>query len=76
MSHLVSLLGRINNVDENACRMFEYTPDELIGKNVSVLVPPPYHEQHDSYMQNYLRTGIKRIIGQVRGAWFWGAAWP
>ena len=38
-------------------------PDEVIGKNVSMLMPSPYREQHDGYLERYLRTGERRIIG-------------
>ena len=59
--------GSICTVDENACKMFGYSdPEHLVGKNVSVLIPQPYKEQHDNYMQAFLRTGIKKIIGKER----------
>ena len=35
----------------------------MIGKNVSILMPSPYREQHDGYLQRYLKTGERRIIG-------------
>ena len=42
---------------------FGYPPGELIGKNVKILMPTPYHEEHDQYLTNFLDTGIKKIIG-------------
>jgi two-component system sensor kinase FixL len=44
-------------------KLFGYTAAEVIGKNVSMLMPQPYREQHDSYMLRYLTTGERRIIG-------------
>jgi hypothetical protein len=59
--------GTICTVDENSCKMFGYTnPLDLVGRNVSVLIPPPYKEQHDSYIKNFLTTGVKKIIGKER----------
>jgi two-component system sensor kinase FixL len=44
-------------------RLFGWTPAEAIGRNVSTLMPSPYREQHDSYIERYKRTGERRIIG-------------
>lgn len=55
--------GIIESANSATERMFGWTRAELIGKNVSVLMPGPYREKHDSYIQRYLRTGERKIIG-------------
>ncbi|HWA04585.1 MAG TPA: PAS domain S-box protein [Rhizomicrobium sp.] len=54
----------IVRIYSDACeRMFGYARDEVVGRNVKLLMPPPYHEQHDGYLSRYRRTGERRIIG-------------
>jgi two-component system sensor kinase FixL len=55
--------GVIRSFSAAAVRLFGWTPEETIGRNVSMLMPPPYREQHDSYLDRYLSTGERRIIG-------------
>ena len=50
-----------------ACeRLFGYSPEEVLGSNVKILMTPPDRKNHDTYIRNYLRTGTARIIGSGR----------
>ncbi|WP_246249315.1 sensor histidine kinase [Chelativorans alearense] len=75
-AHLQSILDTVPDamvvIDERATirsfssaaeRQFGYTADEVFGRNVSMLMPSPYREEHDGYVARYLATGERRIIG-------------
>ena len=55
--------GRIEHINPAALELFGYSRIEVVGQNVSILMPPPDKEKHDSYIANYNHTGEKKIIG-------------
>ena len=55
--------GIMQSFSAAAERLFGYAPKEVIGKNIKIMMPSPYRENHDSYLDRYLQTGERRIIG-------------
>ena len=60
---IIDETGHILSFSKAAERLFGFAEGELIGENVSTLMPSPDRERHDGYLQRYLKTGEKRIIG-------------
>lgn len=75
----ISRKGLIESINPAAANLFGYDSSEVIGHNIKVLMPEPYHHQHDGYIKNYQTTRQKKIIGigrEVKGRRKDGSIFP
>jgi PAS domain S-box-containing protein len=66
----ISERGIVESFNPACERIFGYSAKEVIGQNIKMLMPDPYHGEHDSYLSNYKKTAVAKIIGigrEVRG---------
>src|SRR3954454_18366768 len=76
---LIDPAGNIQLINPAVQKMFGYSPEELLGQNVKILMPAPWREEHDGYLSHYRETGEARIIGigrQVEGRRRDGSTFP
>ena len=55
--------GIIQTINNSVSNMFQFSNEEMIGKNISMLMPEPDHSKHDGYLKKHNETGEKKIIG-------------
>ncbi len=60
---VIDTAGIINYVNPACTRLFQYASEDLLGRNVKMLMPSPFQEEHDRYLARHRETGVKRIIG-------------
>jgi PAS domain S-box-containing protein len=58
--------GKMESINPAGCKLFGYQPEEVIGKNIAILMPTPDKERHDGYLSRYQETGHASIIGTGR----------
>lgn len=62
----IDAFGVIQSVSDSIERVFGWTPEEIIGRNVSMLMPQPHRDAHDGYLATYRKTGATNILGRTR----------
>lgn len=58
--------GTVKSLNRSAEKLFGYAVKEVVGNKINMLMPDPYRKEHDKYIQNYLYSGKRKVIGQRR----------
>ena len=79
----ISERGIIDHINPAAAALFGYDPQEVVGQNVKMLMPSPYHEEHDGYLQRYHKperrlssVSAGKLKGLEKMAVFFQSDWP
>ncbi len=62
----IDAFGMVLSASRSVQRVLGYAPEEMVGRNISLIMPAPHREKHDGYLANYRRTGITNILGRSR----------
>src|SRR5262245_22299946 len=76
---LIDALGNILIFNPACEKLFGYQQNEVVGRNVKMLMPAPFHQGHDRYLEDYQRSGERKVIGigrEVEGRGDVGAPFP
>lgn len=76
---VIDTVGNVRLYNKACEHLFGYTPEEVLGRNIKILMPSPYREQHDGYIDAYRTTGERKIIGigrEVQGQRRDGSTFP
>ncbi len=63
---IIDARGTVRLFNGAAQKLLGWTADEVVGRNIRMLMPQPHRDAHDSYLHNYLTTGLAKIIGAGR----------
>jgi len=75
----IDQMGTVETMNQAAAELFQYDATDVIGHNIKILMPEPYHSEHDGYLKRYNETKIPHIIGigrEVKGRKKDGEAFP
>ena len=63
---VIDTLGTVLRFSRAAVELFGYEVDEVVGKNIKILMPEQFASHHDEYLSSYKKTGVKKVIDTIR----------